>query len=74
MRPGKKSRPWESKLCVAEQVFKRDVLAILLSDLRKGQEEHSSDIKERSCTNAVSVIIMNAEICWSKDFHACTMS
>ena len=65
---------WESgcplgpKLCMASRVFKRDVLRILMSDLDDGQEKHTLGIKERSCVNAMFIIIMSAEICWRIGF------
>ena len=56
--------PLGPKLCVASQVFKRDVLRILASDFDKGQEKHTSGIKERSCVSGMSVVIMRAEHDW----------
>ena len=59
---------WESgmplgpKLFVARQVFKRDVLRILMSDLDKSQEQTSLGIKVSCCASAMSVVITGAEI------------
>ena len=53
---------------MAEQVFKRDVLAILVSDLLGPLREPSLGIKERCCIHAMLVIITRAEIYWRIDF------
>ena len=53
--------PLGPKLCVASQVFKRDVLRILLSDFDEGSKQTSLGIKERSCASSMFVIIMRAE-------------
>ena len=56
------------RLCVAREVFFCDVLRILLSEFDEGLNEPSLGIRERFCVISMFVIIMSAEIYWSKDF------
>ena len=50
------------KLCMASRVFKCDVREILTSDLDKNANRASLGSTERSRVNAMSIIIMSAEI------------
>ena len=56
------SWPLKAKLCVAKEAFFYHVLRIHTSEFNEGLKEPSLGIKERSCVNAMSVIIMSVEI------------
>ena len=70
MVTGKKGRPLRAKLFVAERVFNRRVLRILLSDFDEGQEQTSLGIKVSCCAGGMSVVIMGAEISAGTGFVA----
>ena len=57
-----KNRPLRAKLFMADGVFNRVVLRILISEFDKGQEQTSLGIKVSSCASAMSVVITGAEI------------
>ena len=49
---------------MAEEVFNRRVLRILLSDFDKSQDLTSLGIKVSCCAGGMSVVIMGAEPSW----------
>ena len=53
----------KARLFVARAVFFCHVLRILLSEFDEDLKEPSLGIKERSCVNGMSIIIMSAKIC-----------
>ena len=61
-------RPLGPNISVADQVFKRGVLRIILSDLDEGPKQTSLCIKVSCCTSEMSVIIMGAEQSRCTDF------
>ena len=54
--------PLGAKLFMAEEVFNRDELRILLSEFDKSQDVTSLGIKVSCCAIGMSVVIMGAEI------------
>ena len=50
-----------AKLFMARDVFFCDMLRMLPSEFDEDPKEPSSDIEERSCVIAMSVVIMSAE-------------
>ena len=46
MRPGKEEPRWEANIFMASACFKRDMLAIHLSDLHDIRREHTRNAKE----------------------------
>ena len=53
--------PLKARLCVASGAFFCHVLRILLSEFDEDPNKPSLGIEERSCVNAMSVVIMSAE-------------
>ena len=62
MVTGKKGLPLRANIYVADGVFNRRGLRIILSEFDKGQEQTSLGIKVSCCANAMSVVITGAEI------------
>ena len=61
MRTGMKSPPNGANILVAREVFKHDVLRILISEFDGAWQRTRLDIKVRCCIDATSVIITSAD-------------
>ena len=60
--------PRKARLCMASDAFFCHVLRILPSEFDEDRNKPSLGIEERSCVNAMSVVIMSAEHDWRIDF------
>ena len=62
MVTGKKGRPLGANIYVADGVFNRVVLRILLSEFDESQEKTTFGIKVSCCARGMSVVITGTEI------------